>query len=164
MTPLPPGLEPCDPVNRRLFLGQSAHGLGRAAFASLLAGSALAQPPRALAAPAAAASSAGSSHPALGQLPAVHHPARIRRVISLFQSGAPSQLDLFDPKPGLEARRGENLPDSIRQGQRLTTMTSGQATFPVAPSIFKFAQHGQSGMWVTELLPKTASMVDDMCF
>ena len=165
MPPHPHRMEPCDLVNRRLFLGQTAHGVGRAAFASLLAGSALANSPRAHAAPApaTAASSAVGSQPALGHLPAVHHPARIRRVISLFQSGAPSQLELFDPKPGLEARRGENLPESIRQGQRLTTMTSGQATFPVAPSIFKFAQHGQSGMWFGETLPHMAKYADQWC-
>ncbi|MBM3768992.1 MAG: DUF1501 domain-containing protein, partial [Acidobacteria bacterium] len=78
------------------------------------------------------------------------------------QSGAPSQLDLFDPKPKLAERFGEELPDSIRKGQRLTGMTSNQKSFPVAPSKFKFAQHGKSGTWLSELLPHTASIVDDI--
>ncbi len=73
-------------------------------------------------------------------------------------------MDLFDPKPNLVDKRGENLPDSIRQGQRLTTMTSGQKSFPVAPSIFKFAQHGKSGAWLSELMPHLATVVDDLCF
>ncbi len=93
---------------------------------------------------------------------AVHFPAKAKRVIYLHQSGAPSQLDLFDPKPKLADRFGEELPDSIRKGQRLTGMTSNQKSFPVAPSKFKFAQHGQSGTWLSELLPHTASIVDDI--
>jgi hypothetical protein len=93
----------------------------------------------------------------------IHHPAKAKRIIYLFQSGAPSQLDLFDPKPDLENRRGEDLPESIRQGQRLTTMTSGQSKFPVAPSMFKFAQHGKSGMWFSELMPQMASLADNWC-
>ena len=72
-------------------------------------------------------------------------------------------MDLFDPKPELEKRRGEDLPESIRKGQRLTTMTSGQAKFPVAPSIFKFAQHGQSGMWMSDLVPQMSSIADEFC-
>lgn len=72
-------------------------------------------------------------------------------------------MDIFDPKPEMEKRRGEDLPDSIRQGQRLTTMTSGQAKFPIAPSIFKFAQHGQSGMWMSDLVPQMSSIADEFC-
>ena len=72
-------------------------------------------------------------------------------------------MDLFDPKPEMEKRRGEDLPESIRKGQRLTTMTSGQAKFPVAPSIFKFAQHGQSGMWMSDLVPQMSSIADEFC-
>ena len=94
---------------------------------------------------------------------ATHFPARAKRVIYLFQSGAPSQLDLFDHKPGLKARFGTDLPDSIRQGQRLTGMTATQERFPVAPSKFAFAQHGQSGAWLSELLPHTARMADEIC-
>lgn len=93
----------------------------------------------------------------------IHHEAKAKRIIYLFQSGAPSQMDLFDPKPALENRRGEDLPDSIRQGQRLTTMTSGQSKFPVAPSMFKFAQHGKSGMWFSELMPHMSTLADDWC-
>ncbi|MFM8252068.1 MAG: DUF1501 domain-containing protein [Planctomycetota bacterium] len=107
--------------------------------------------------------SPNQASPSLGLPGLPHFAAKAKRIIYLFQSGAPSQMDLFDPKPQMEKRRGENLPDSIRQGQRLTTMTSGQATFPVAPSIFKFAQHGKSGMWMSELLPKMAELADDFC-
>jgi len=92
------------------------------------------------------------------------HTPRAKRVIYLFQSGAPSQMDLFDHKPKLQDLRGKELPDSIRKGQRLTGMTSTQESFPVAPSKFKFARHGQSGAWVSDLLPHTAKVVDDICF
>ncbi|MBL8848763.1 MAG: DUF1501 domain-containing protein [Planctomycetaceae bacterium] len=94
----------------------------------------------------------------------LHFPARAKRMVYLFQSGAPSQLDLFEHKPGLAALQGTDLPDSIRQGQRLTGMTSSQERFPVAATKFKFAQHGRSGAWVSELLPHTAGIVDDVCF
>lgn len=97
-------------------------------------------------------------------LPGFPHVApKAKRVIYLFQSGAPSQMDLFDPKPLMQDHHGENLPESIRKGQRLTTMTSGQQTFPVAPSIFKFAQHGESGMWFSELMPHMSKMADRWC-
>ena len=98
----------------------------------------------------------------LSELP--HFAPKAKRVILLFQSGAPSQLDLFDPKPKLADLRGTELPDSIRQGQRLTGMTSRQTSFPVAPSRFKFAQHGNSGAWLSELLPHTAAVADELCF
>ncbi|MEM7014016.1 MAG: DUF1501 domain-containing protein [Verrucomicrobiota bacterium] len=94
----------------------------------------------------------------------VHFAPRAKRVIYLFQSGAPSQMDLFDPKPKMENLRGTELPDSIRQGQRLTGMTASQDSFPVAPSMFEFKQHGESGAWVSELLPETAKVADDLCF
>jgi hypothetical protein len=93
-----------------------------------------------------------------------HFAPKAKRVIYLFQSGAPSQIDLFDPKPKLADRRGSELPDSIRQGQRLTGMTSRQASFPIAPSKFRFARHGQSGARISELLPHTAKVADDLCF
>ena len=89
---------------------------------------------------------------------------RAKRVIYLFQSGAPSQMDLFDWKPALADLRATELPDSIRRGQRLTGMTATQTSFPVAPTRYKFAQHGASGAWVSELMPHTASMVDELCF
>ena len=91
-------------------------------------------------------------------------PPTAKRVIYLFQSGAPSQIDLFDYKPALEALRAKELPDSVRQGQRLTGMTATQTSFPVAPSLFKFAQHGGSRAWVSELMPHTVGIVDDLCF
>ncbi len=135
-----------DSLNRRLFLGRSASALGSVALASLLQKE------------AHAASG-------MGGLPGFPNFApKAKRIIYLFQSGAPSQMDLFDPKPQMDKRRGENLPDSIRQGQRLTTMTSGQKSFPVAPSIFKFAQHGKSGAWLSELMPNIAGVADELCF
>lgn len=126
-------------LNRRVFLDRSATGLGAAALASLLGQSAVGNP----------------------QLPQAM--ARAKRVIWLFQSGAPSQIDLFDYKPRLAEFHKQELPDSIRMGQRLTGMTSGQKNFPVAASKFKFARHGQSGMWLGETLPHTARIADDIC-
>src|SRR4051794_10832570 len=115
-------------ITRRTFLQRSAGGIGLAALGSLVHGKAFAAGPQ----------------PFIGGLPGFPNFApKAKRIIYLFQSGAPSQMDLFDPKPQLAEKRGEDLPASIRQGQRLTTMTSGQKTFPVAPSIFKFARHGQ---------------------
>jgi hypothetical protein len=93
-----------------------------------------------------------------------HFPPKAKRIIYLFQSGAPSQMELFDYKPRLVEFRGTELPDSIRMGQRLTGMTSTQSTFPVAPSLFQFAQHGNSGAWVSELMPHTAKIADQLCF
>ncbi len=89
---------------------------------------------------------------------------KAKQVIYLHMVGGPSQMDLFDYKPTMNDWYDKDLPESIRQGQRLTTMTSGQTRFPVAPSKYKFAQHGKNGMWVSELLPHTAKMVDDLCF
>jgi hypothetical protein len=88
---------------------------------------------------------------------------RVKRVIYLFQSGGPSQLELFDYKPRLRAMNGEELPESIRKGQRLTGMTAFQKSFPMAGSQFDFARHGRSGTWVSELLPHTARIVDKLC-
>jgi hypothetical protein len=92
-----------------------------------------------------------------------HFAGKAKRVIYLFQHGAPSQLDLFDYKPDLAPQRGKELPDSIRKGQRLTGMTAFQASFPSAPSIFQFKQHGSGGVWFSELLPHTARMADQIC-
>src|SRR5262245_59124512 len=85
-------------------------------------------------------------------------PARAKRLIYLFQSEAPSQIDLFDYKPNLLARAGSELPASVRMGQRLTGMSAAQASFPVVPPGFEFAQHGQSGAWLSDLLPNTAKV------
>ncbi len=93
----------------------------------------------------------------------LHHAPKAKRVIYLFQSGAPSQMDLFDPKPHMAAQRGKDLPESIRKGQRLTTMTSGQKSFPVAPSMFKFAQHGKGGIWLSDLWKHLPSVADELC-
>ncbi|MCA9117182.1 MAG: DUF1501 domain-containing protein [Planctomycetaceae bacterium] len=135
---------------RRHFFGRTAGGIGTAALASLLN-------PQ----PAAAAGSGGADHGVLGT---THFRPKAKRIIYLFMSGAPSQLDLFDHKPKMHEMAGVDLPDSVRKGQRLTTMTSGQAKFPIAPSIFNFRQHGESGAVLSELLPYTASMADDICF
>src|SRR4051794_35557959 len=93
-----------------------------------------------------------------------HFMPKAEHVIYLPCVGGPPQMDLFDYKPKMQEWYDKDLPDSIRKGQRLTTMTSGQARFPIAPSKYKFAEHGKSGMWLSELLPYKAKMVDDMCF
>ena len=98
-----------------------------------------------------------------GVLEKLHFAPRAKRVIYLFMSGGPSQLDMFDYKPLLNEKNGEELPDSVRQGQRLTGMSGNQASLPLAGSIFRFDQQGKSGVWVSELLPHTAKMVDEMC-
>ncbi|HSI13461.1 MAG TPA: DUF1501 domain-containing protein [Chthoniobacter sp.] len=137
-------------LTRRTFLQRSASGIGLAALGALLG-------ERLSAAPTSAPS-------AVGGLPGFpNFKPKAKRVIYLFQSGAPSQMDLFDPKPELAKRRGEDLPDSIRKGQRLTTMTSGQKKFPVAPTIFNYAPHGQSGMVMSELLPHLGEVSDELC-
>ncbi len=136
--------------NRRHFFGQSARGIGVAALGSLLT-------PQAF----------GDKHTLANWqgLPGLPHFApRAKRVIYLFQSGGPSQIDLFDHKPVMDSVRGQDLPDSIRRGQRLTGMSSGQAKFPVANSIYKFDKHGDSGATISELLPHTASIADKLCF
>ena len=129
-------------LTRRHFFGLSRLGLGTAALACLMNDELLAS------AEGAATSPQGISHGGLSDLP--HFPPRAKRVIYLFQSGAPSQMDLFDYKPKLAELRGTELPASVRQGQRLTTMTSGQASFPVTPSLFRFAQHGESDAWASD--------------
>ena len=94
-----------------------------------------------------------------------HFPPKVKHVIYLHMVGGPSQMDLFDYKPVMQEWYDKDLPDSVRMGQRLTTMTSGQKRFPVAPSKFKFSQAGQCGLWMnTELLPQTAKIVDDLAF
>ena len=93
-----------------------------------------------------------------------HFPPRVKRIIYLFQSGAPSQLDLFDYKPLLNKMNGQDLPESVRGGQRLTGMTSGQASFPLAGTLFNFKQHGESGAWMSDLMPHTSKIVDELCF
>src|SRR5712671_6633957 len=135
---------------RRQFFGHTGLRLGGLALASLLRG----------ASANAASQAAARIHPALAGFP--HFAPKAKRLIYLHMNGGPSQMDLFDYKPGLAEQFDKDLPDSIRKGQRITTMTSGQARLPVAPSIFKFTQNGQCGMWVSELLKNTATMVDDL--
>ncbi|MBC8113237.1 MAG: DUF1501 domain-containing protein, partial [Candidatus Saccharimonas sp.] len=148
-----PFLEYKQAMTRRHFFGRSACGLGAAALGSCLNPSLFANDL------AAGASGMGTQ----GMMPAYHHAPKAKRVIWLFMADGPSQLDLWDYKPKLGEYFDKDLPESVRAGQRITTMTSGQARFPVAPSIFKFAQHGQHGAWVSELLPHLAGTVDDMC-
>jgi hypothetical protein len=145
-------------VNRRAFLGRFGLGLGGVALAGLMNRSAFGG------GPAADPLSYLGPSPAAGVLPHPHLPPKAKRVIYLFMSGGPSQLDLFDHKPILNERNGQDLPASVRMGQRLTGMSGNQATLPLAGSAFKFARHGRSGAWVSELLPHTARMVDDLCF
>ena len=128
---------------RRQFFGKGAKGLGTAALASLLG-------------PAAAG--AAETGLARAKLPT----AKAKRAIYLFMSGAPSQMDMYDYKPMMEKMFDKDLPDSVRKGQRLTTMTSKQSRFPIAPSMYDFKQHGKGGTWVSELLPHTAQVVDEM--
>ena len=138
-------------LTRRHFFGRSAAGVGTAALGALL--------DRDL----GAATTDGlpdRPYPGLPGLP--HFAPKAKRVIWLFQSGGPSQLDLFDYKPGLKKLRGDDLPESVRKGQRLTAMTSTQESFPMVESVFKFRQHGQSGAWLSEVLPETAKVVDDI--
>ena len=125
-------------LNRRHFLNQSGLSLGSLALASLF-------------------------DEARGGDRVAHFPAQAKRIIYLFMHGGPSQLDLFDHKPGLRQRHGEELPESVRGNQRLTGMTSGQKSFPVTASLFSFAQYGESRAWVSSLLPETAKIVDDLC-
>lgn len=145
-------------ATRRYFFGRTAAGLGTAALGSLLNPQLFA----ADAAPSPPAGASGTTPDSLGTLPQLHFPAKAKRIIWLFMADAPSQMDLFDYKPKMAEFYDKDLPESVRQGQRLTTMTSGQARFPIAPSLFKFAQHGQQGAWISELLPHTASIVDDL--
>jgi hypothetical protein len=125
-------------IARRSFLGGSSAGIGSMALAHLF----------------------GSANEARG---ATHHPPRAKRVISLFMHGGPSQLDLFDHKPWLKHRHGEELPASVRGEQRLTGMTSGQKSLPITSSLFRFERHGDSGAWLSELLPQTARIADELC-
>jgi uncharacterized protein (DUF1501 family) len=140
------GAERCLGLSRRSFLNRFSMGLGGIAFAELLAND---RPARAAGTP--------------GILPATHLPAKAKRVIYLFQSGGPSQLETFDYKPLLNEKQGEQLPDSVRMGQRLTGMSGNQASLPLAGSIFKFNQHGRAGAWICELLPHTAQVADELC-
>ena len=135
---------------RRQFFGSAGLRLGSLALAQLLGSTAISR----------AAASTGRVH--LPQPGFPHFAPRAKSLIYLHMNGGPSQIDLWDYKPELQKHFNEELPKSVRGEQRITTMTSGQGKLPVAPSMFKFAQHGQCGRWVSELLPHTARMVDDI--
>lgn len=136
-------------LSRRQFLNRFGLGLGGIALADML------NPLKSYGLTEAASDHGVLEHP--------HFVPKAKRVIYLFMSGGPSQLETFDYKPLLNERNGEQLPDSVRKGQRLTGMSGNQSSLPLAGSIFKFAQHGKNGAWLSELLPHTAKMVDDMC-
>ncbi|HUQ69093.1 MAG TPA: DUF1501 domain-containing protein [Planctomycetaceae bacterium] len=131
------------PTSRRHFVTHGSLGIGTAALATLLQ------------------QDSNAAADALTQ--ARHFAPRARRIISLFMHGGPAQLETFDHKPHLKERHGQELPESIRQGQRLTGMTSGQKAFPVVASPFAFRQHGESGAWVSELLPHLGNVADRLC-
>ncbi|NND07180.1 MAG: DUF1501 domain-containing protein [Saprospiraceae bacterium] len=133
-------------LSRRAFLSKATGGIGIAALASVLPG---------------CFSNLASPSPATK---IAHFPAKTKRVIYLFQSGGPAHMELFDYKPLLHKREGENLPDSVRNGQRLTGMTANQKGFPLKGAVHPFRQYGESGAWVSDLLPYTSRIVDDLCF
>jgi hypothetical protein len=135
-------------INRRHFLGKLSIGLGSVALGSLLIKDLF----------------QGGSDPAAAlQAGLPHFAPKAKRVIYLFQNGAPSQLETFDYKPTLNSMYGQDLPDSVRGGQRLTGMTANQTSFPLVGSYFPFKQYGQSGAWVSDLFPNMAKIVDDLC-
>jgi hypothetical protein len=136
-------------INRRHFFGRTAAGLGAAALGSLLN-------------PNLFSAFGAESDPAQTILGKPHFAPKAKRIIYLFMAGGPAQMDLLDYKPTLETLHQTELPDSVRMGQRLTGMTSGQKNFPVVKSIFKFSQHGKCGAWVSELLPHISQIVDDV--
>ena len=135
-------------LTRRHFLSSASLGLGSLALGSLLAGRSPAE--------------TGSRVGGLPEFP--HFAPKAKRVIYLFQSGGPAQQDLYDYKPLLNEKNGQQLPDSVRRGQRLTGMSVNQASIPLAGSIFKFQRHGKSGAWLSEILPNLASVADEICF
>lgn len=142
------GVLPSLDLGRRQFLLNSATGMGAAALSTMFGTAMLGT----------------NGFAADGGQPGVPHFApKAKRVIFLFQSGGPSQMDLFDPKPQMQEYFDRDIPDSVRMGQRITTMTSGQKRFPIAPSMFQFNQHGNSGQWFSELLPHTATVADKLC-
>lgn len=137
-------------INRRYFFGRSAAGIGAIALGSLLNDNLFAEPV--------------SERNAIGGLVDLpHFTPKAKRIIYLCQSGGPSQLDLFDPKPDLRKRFGEEVPKSVYPDERKTSMTSGQTGFPTAPSMFNFGQHGESGIPISELMPHLAGVADELC-
>ena len=150
-------------MDRRNFLTKTSMGLGAIALGSLL------NTDKALAAVNNGALDTTSSETLLksynkNRLGLPHHLPKAKRIVYLFQSGGPSQLEMWDYKPKLKNMFGQDLPDSVRQGQRLTGMSAEQTSFPMAPSIFDFKQYGNTGTWASELLPYTCLSVDELCF
>lgn len=137
-------------LTRRHFFGRMATGIGVAALGSLLN-------------PGLFGALAGESDKSKMLAGAMRFAPRAKRVIYLFMAGGPSQMELLDFKPTLEKLNETELPESVRMGQRITTMTSGQKSLPVVKSIYKFKQYGKAGAWVSELLPHTSGIVDDIC-
>jgi len=138
-------------LNRRDFLTKGSMGLGALALGSLFGTTLNARPTE--------------QQILKSVLPGLPHFApRAKRVVFLFQSGGPSQFETFDYKPKLNDMFGEELPASVRKGQRLTGMSAEQSSLPIAPSLYKFDQYGQSRAWVSELMPHTAQVVDELCF
>ncbi len=137
---------------RRHFFGRTSLGVGTFAASQILARS------------LSAGDASLTNDSAGGLLSQFHHYPKAKRIVYLFQSGGPSQIDLFDHKPELVEQNGMELPASVRMGQRLTGMSGNQATLPLAGSKFKFSQHGESGAWLSELLPHTAKIADQLCF
>ncbi|MFT5406524.1 MAG: hypothetical protein ACI9DF_005386, partial [Verrucomicrobiales bacterium] len=148
-TPFCTGYTSHDGLSRRSFLNQFGLGLGGIALADLMQRDGH-----------AASQSAADS----GVLVSPHAAAKAKRIIYLFMSGGPSQMDLFDHKPLLNERHGEELPASVRMGQRLTAMSGNQSSLPLAGTPFGFQQHGQSGAWMSDILPHTAKVADELCF
>src|SRR5262245_50982140 len=135
-------------LTRRQLFGRAAAGIGTVALASLLNDQLFAAD--------------GPPPSRASGLPAPHFAPKAKRVIYLFMSGGPSHIDLFDYKPKLRDYHGQELPGSVRMGQRVTGMTAGQKSFPCVAPMFQFARHGRCGAWVSELLPHTAGIVDDL--
>ncbi|WPU92274.1 DUF1501 domain-containing protein [Mucilaginibacter sabulilitoris] len=144
-------------LDRRQFLTKTSLGLGALAVGSLFGNSLFGNSPKG----AATATQGDLEADILRAIP--HFAPKAKRVVYLFQSGGPSQFELFDYKPKLTTMFGQNLPDSVRKGQRLTGMSANQSALPMVPSYYKFSQHGQSQTWMSELMPHTAQVVDDLC-
>ena len=150
-------------MDRRNFLAKTSMGLGAIALGSML------NADKAFAAVKKGGLDTSSSEALLksynkNRLGLPHHLPKAKRIVYLFQSGGPSQLEMWDYKPKLKNMFGQDLPDSVRQGQRLTAMSAEQTSFPMAPSIFDFKQYGKTGTWASELLPYTSEVVDELCF
>ena len=162
-SPKPPGWSPDldqlqKQLDRRRFLTRTAMGLGSIALGSLMGNTLFG---KSISKIAAEDASLSLEQEILQAIP--HLVPKAKRVVYLFMSGGPSQFETFDYKPKLLDMFGQPLPDSVRQGQRLTGMSAGQAILPVVPSIYKFNQYGKSNTWVSELLPHTAQVVDELC-